>query len=67
MRMAIQKFLGVVISDHGQIDASQVEKISYPDNKGPFWSIFFKDGEIIDTTMPVLVHWRWEEVPISGN
>lgn len=46
-----------------QIAVSEVKEVLSPEIETPFWTITFNDGEVINTTMPVLVAWRWEEVP----
>jgi hypothetical protein len=63
MEKYLSKYLDVKIEGYGQIDASQVDKVDAPSQLDPFWTICFKDGEVINTTMPVLVHYKWEEVP----
>lgn len=59
-----QNYIEVKIDGaYPQIDTTHVIDVNAPSTEEPFWTIFFKDGERINTTFPVLVHWKWEEVP----
>jgi hypothetical protein len=53
-----RKFLEVKIDGYIQIDTTHIIDVDAPTTEEPFWTIYFEDGERINTTFPVIARWK---------